>query len=109
VEYYSAIKNKDILSFADKWTELSEVTKTQKDMHGIYSLISGYLSKKVQNTKATVHRTPKVNKPKGPSEDSSIPLQREKKAVQRGGREAENGDREGKRSNSCRLFLYLLS
>jgi hypothetical protein len=45
--YYSAIKNKDILSFADKWMELehiilSEVTQTQKDMHGIYSLISGY-------------------------------------------------------------------
>jgi hypothetical protein len=45
--YYSAIKNKDILSFTGKWTELenkirSEVTQTQKDMHGIYSLLSGY-------------------------------------------------------------------
>jgi hypothetical protein len=47
MEHYSAIKNKDILTFAGKWTELeniilSEVTLTQKDMHGIYSLISGY-------------------------------------------------------------------
>ena len=47
MEYYSAIKNKDILSFAGKWMELeniilSEVTQTQKDMHGMYSLISGY-------------------------------------------------------------------
>jgi hypothetical protein len=47
MEYYSAIKNEDILSFADKWMELeniilSEVTQTQKDMHGMYSLISGY-------------------------------------------------------------------
>ena len=47
MEYYSAIKNEDILSFAGKWMELenailSEVTKTQKDMHGIYSLIIGY-------------------------------------------------------------------
>ena len=46
MQYYSAIKNEDILSFAGKWTELenilSEVTQTQKDMHGIYSLISGY-------------------------------------------------------------------
>ena len=47
MEYYPAIKNKDILSFVGKWIELeniilSEVTQTQKDMHGIYSLISGY-------------------------------------------------------------------
>jgi hypothetical protein len=47
MEHYSAIKNKDILSFAGKWIELenimpSEVTQTQKDMHGMYSLISGY-------------------------------------------------------------------
>jgi hypothetical protein len=46
---YSAIKNKDILSFAGKWMELeniilSEVTQTQKGlhMHGVHSLISGY-------------------------------------------------------------------
>jgi hypothetical protein len=43
MEYYSAIKNEDILSFALKWMELeniipSEVTHTQKDMHGRYSL-----------------------------------------------------------------------
>jgi hypothetical protein len=47
MEYYSAIKNKDILSFAGKWMELeniilSEVIQTQKDMHGMYSLISAY-------------------------------------------------------------------
>ena len=47
MEYYSAIKNEDIMSFAGKWMELeniilSEVTQIQKDMHGIYSLISGY-------------------------------------------------------------------
>jgi hypothetical protein len=47
VEYYSATKNEDILSFADKWMELeniilSEVTHTQKDMHGMYSLVSKY-------------------------------------------------------------------
>ena len=46
IEYYSAIKNKDILSFAGKWMELeniilSEVTQTQKDKHGMFSLISG--------------------------------------------------------------------
>jgi hypothetical protein len=47
MEYYSAIKKEDILSFAGKWMELeniilSEVTQTQKDMHGMYSLLSGY-------------------------------------------------------------------
>jgi hypothetical protein len=47
MEYYSAIKNADILTFAGKWIELentilSEITQTQKDMHGMYSLISGY-------------------------------------------------------------------
>jgi hypothetical protein len=47
MEYYTALKNKNILSFADKWMGLkniilSEVTQTQKDMHGMYSLINGY-------------------------------------------------------------------
>ena len=47
MECYSAIKNEDIMKCAGKWMELeniilSEVTQTQKDMHGMYSLISGY-------------------------------------------------------------------
>jgi hypothetical protein len=47
IEYYLVIKNKDIIDFAGKWMELentilSEVTQTQKDMHDMYSLISGY-------------------------------------------------------------------
>ena len=46
MEYYSTIKNEDILSFAGKWMEieyiiLSEVTHPPKNMHGMYSLISG--------------------------------------------------------------------
>ena len=37
----------DIFKFSGKWTKLeknilSEVTQTQKDKHGLYSLISGY-------------------------------------------------------------------
>jgi hypothetical protein len=40
-------KNNDIMKFSDKWIEilkiiLSNITKTQKDKHGMYSLISGY-------------------------------------------------------------------
>jgi hypothetical protein len=47
MEYYSAIKKEDILSFLGKWMDLeniilSEVTQTQKDNHGMYSVISGY-------------------------------------------------------------------
>ena len=47
MKYYSVIKSKDILSFVGKWVELeniilSEVIQTQKDMHGMYSLINGY-------------------------------------------------------------------
>ena len=43
----SAIKIKHIMKFAGKWIELEniilcEVTQTQKDMHGMYSLISGF-------------------------------------------------------------------
>jgi hypothetical protein len=46
MEYYSAMKNEDILGFASKWMELeniilSEVTQTLKNMHGMHSLISG--------------------------------------------------------------------
>jgi hypothetical protein len=38
MEYYSAIKNKDSMSFVGKWMELenimpSEITQSQKDMH----------------------------------------------------------------------------
>jgi hypothetical protein len=47
MEYYSAIKNEDIMCLAGKLMVLEniilcEVTETQKDMHGIYSLIRGY-------------------------------------------------------------------
>jgi hypothetical protein len=51
MDYYSAIKNEDILSLSDTWMEvensiLSEVTQNwqndaQNDMHGMHSLISG--------------------------------------------------------------------
>jgi hypothetical protein len=77
VEYYSAIKNEDNLSFAGKWMELEKiilswVTQTQKDMHGTYSLISGYQPKKKKKKKKHF-RIPRIqstklknfDKPKG--------------------------------------------
>ena len=55
VEYYRTIKNEDIQSFAGKWIEIentirSKLTQTQKTMHGMYSVISGWKPKNVQNT-----------------------------------------------------------
>ena len=47
IEYYSTIKNNDILNFAWKWTELeniilSEVTQTPKNEYGMYLHKSTY-------------------------------------------------------------------
>ena len=77
---YTAIKDKDILSFAGDWMELeniilSEVTQTQKDMHGMYSLINRYQpktkvktknKKKCTDTQDTVHRTQKTQQDEVP-------------------------------------------
>ena len=46
MEYYSAIKNNELIKFLGKWVELeniilSEVTQSQKNTHGMQSLISG--------------------------------------------------------------------
>ena len=54
-------------------------------MHGMYLLISGYLSiNKVQNTKNTVQRSQKANKLKYPSEEGSVPTGMEKKVITSG-------------------------
>jgi hypothetical protein len=45
VEYYSAIKNEHIMSFSGKCVELENIILskvTQKDIHDLYSLLSGY-------------------------------------------------------------------
>jgi len=47
MEYYSAIKSNDFTKFIGKGLELeniilSEVTQSQKNTHGMHSLISGY-------------------------------------------------------------------
>jgi hypothetical protein len=47
MEYYTAIKNNDLMKFTGKWMKLeniilSEVTQSQKNSQGMYSPISGY-------------------------------------------------------------------
>jgi hypothetical protein len=47
MEFYSAIKNNEFMKFLGKWMELeniilNEVTKSQKNTHGMHSLVSGY-------------------------------------------------------------------
>jgi hypothetical protein len=47
MEYYSAIKNNDLIKFLGKWMVLenvilSEITQLQKHTHGMSSLISRY-------------------------------------------------------------------
>jgi hypothetical protein len=47
VEYFLAIKKNEFMKFLGKWMELeniilSEVTQSQKNTHGMHSLISGY-------------------------------------------------------------------
>ena len=61
MEYDSTIKNKDIIALAGKWMELennilSEVTQTQKDVHGMYSLISRISPPPMH----TMYRIPKI-------------------------------------------------
>ena len=93
------MKNEHILSFAGKWMELentivSEVIQTQKDMHGMYSQISGYYisqKKKEQTTRNTFQELKKVNKLKCPSKDALVPPGREKKAITSGRRREETG------------------
>ena len=47
MEYYTVVKNNEILTFADKWMDLeknilSGVTQTQEDQYNMYSLISDF-------------------------------------------------------------------
>jgi hypothetical protein len=47
IEYYTAIKNSEIIKFLDKWMDLediilNEVTQPQKKIHDMHLLISVY-------------------------------------------------------------------
>ena len=47
MDYYLAVKSNEFMKFLGKWVELenvmlSEMTQSQKNTHGMHSLISGY-------------------------------------------------------------------
>ena len=47
MQYYTAIKNSELMKFLDKWVDLEDiilckVTQSQKNTHDMHSLISGY-------------------------------------------------------------------
>ena len=47
MEYYTAVKNNDILKYSGKWMDLEkvilkEMTQTQKEKCNMYPLISGF-------------------------------------------------------------------
>ena len=62
MEYYSAIKNKDILTFAGKWVELeniilNEVTRPRKT-HTVCTHLEVNISHKVHDNHAIIHHKP---------------------------------------------------
>jgi hypothetical protein len=47
MEYYTAIKNNELIKFLDKWMDLkdiilSDVAQSQKNTHDMHSLVSRY-------------------------------------------------------------------
>jgi hypothetical protein len=60
---------------------LSEVTQTQRDIHGMYSLKVDISQKKYRIPRIKSTELKKVNKLKDPSKGASIPLARKKKAI----------------------------
>ena len=95
MEYYSAIKKNEFMKFLGKWMELeniilSEVTQSQKNTHGIHSLISG-LAPKLRIPKTQFTDQMKLKKKEVQSMDISILLRRGIKIPMRGDTETKCG------------------
>jgi hypothetical protein len=74
MEYYSEIKSKGILNFAGKWMELeniipSELTQSQNNMLGMYSLIRAIKYRITTTTTSTDQKKP--NNKDGPREHTN--------------------------------------
>jgi len=92
MEYYSAIKNNDFMKFLGKWMELeniilSEVTQSQKNTHGMHSLITftdkWILYQKLKIPKIQFIDHMKLKKNKDQSADASVLLRRGNKNIHR--------------------------
>jgi hypothetical protein len=62
MEYHSAIENNEFMKFLGKLLDLeniilSEVTKSQKNTHDMYSLISGYLPRNLEYPRYNLQNT----------------------------------------------------
>jgi hypothetical protein len=62
MEYYSAIKNNEIMTFLGKWMDmediiLSEVTQSQKNTQDMHSLISGYSLRNLEYPRYNLQNT----------------------------------------------------
>jgi hypothetical protein len=109
MEYYSAIKNEDILSFAGKWMELENIVSEVTDPkgHTWYVLTNKWiLAKKYRISRIQSIELKKVNRPKGPSEDALRRLGRKKKAITGGG-EGPGWER-GLRVEERNMIRYLV-
>ena len=96
MEYNSAIKNVVFMKFLVKWMELgaiilSEVIQSQKNIHSMYSLISGYQPKKLRIPKKQFIDLMKLKKKKGQKVDASVLLRRENKMLIGGNKGTNRG------------------
>jgi hypothetical protein len=62
MEYYSAIKNNEFMKFLGKWIDLddiilSEVTQSQKNIHDMHILISGYYPRNLDYPRYNLQNT----------------------------------------------------
>ena len=74
---YSAIKINEFMKFLDKWMHLediilSEVTQSQKNLHGMHSLISGYQFQKLRIPKIQFLNHMKLKKQDSQCVDTSF-------------------------------------
>jgi hypothetical protein len=102
IEYYSAIKNNDFMKFLGKWMELeniilSEVTKSQKNTHGMHSLRKWILAQKLGIPKIQFTNHMKLKKKEDQCVDASILLKRGNKILTEANMETKCGtETEGK-------------
>lgn len=100
VKYYSVIKNQDIVNLVRKLMELeniimSEETHSQKDIHGMFSLMCISV-KKYRILMICLIDSKKLNKKEGPRKNASILFRMGNKTIWREGGRELGGKEEGR-------------